>query len=85
MKLSRKQLQGLGTGLQLGGAVAQALDVDRVGLDDEFGKAASTAGIALAQLASGESVSKKGKAAEALRAIGAACNSIADDLDGGER
>lgn len=81
MKLSRKQLAGLGTGLSMGGALAQALDPNREGLDDEFGRAASTAGVALSQLSNGESVSRKGKAAEALRAIGAACNSIADDLE----
>jgi hypothetical protein len=81
MKLSRKQLAGLGTALQLGGTLAQSLDLDRTGPDDDFGKAAVTAGVALSQLSQGESVSRKGKAAEALRAIGAACNSIADDLE----
>jgi hypothetical protein len=81
MKLTRKQMVGLGTALQMGGALAQALDSDRSGLDDEFGRAASTAGIALSQLSNGESVSRKGKAAEALRAIATACNSIADDLE----
>lgn len=84
MKLNRKQLQGLGTGLQLGGAIAQSLDADRVGLDDDLGRAFQTGGIALAQLAAGESVSKKAKAADALDAIGDACKSLASDMRSGE-
>ena len=81
MKLNRKQLQGLATALQLGGSLMQALDSDRAGSDDDLGRAAFTAGSALSQLAQGESVTRKGRAAEALRAVGAACNSLADELE----
>lgn len=82
MKLSRKQLQGLGTGLQMGGIVAQGLDSDREGADDELGRAFTLAGIALSQLSAGVSVSKKARAAEALRAVSTVCASLADEMEG---
>jgi hypothetical protein len=80
MKLTKKQLQGLATGLQIGGAIAQTLDSDRDGLDDELGRDFQVAGLALAQLSTGDAVSKKEKAAQALKAIGDACNAIAADI-----
>jgi hypothetical protein len=82
MGFSRKQLQGLATGLQLIGVVAQSLDPDTKGADDTLGRSAQTAGLALGQLAAGDSVTKKGRAAEALRAVASALNSVADEVEG---
>jgi hypothetical protein len=83
MKISKKHLQGLATGFQLGGIIVSNLDTDKTGTDDTLGSAFTTAGIACAQLAVSESVSKKGKAADAIDAIAAALSTVSADLRAG--
>jgi hypothetical protein len=82
MGLSKKHLQGLATGFQLGGVIVTSLDSDNQGIDDKLGKGFQTAGIALAQLAAGESVSKKAKAADAIDAIVAGLQGVSSELRG---
>lgn len=84
MKLTRTQLTALGTGLQVGGVVLKSLDANNTGAEDRAGQAFTVGGMAVQQLGAGESVSKKVKAAEALRAIGTALNALADELEAEE-
>lgn len=82
MKLSKKHLQGLATGFQVGAVIVKGLDADNVGVDDQLGAGFQTAGVALGQLAASESVTKKAKAADAIDAIIAGLQGVSSELRG---